>query len=74
MTHTYGVETTTKQIKQLAEQLGAEQIGIELTLDEWLKYRDTKAKSHTRIAYSKSKYGVAYELFYDKTNHQFILV
>lgn len=74
MEHTYGIEVTTKKIKALAEQLEASQIGTELTPDKWLEYRETKARSHTRIAYSKCKYGIAWELFYDKTNHQFILV
>lgn len=70
----YGIEVTAKQIRDLASQLEATQIGMELTPSEWIKYRETKARSHTRIAYSKGKYGVTYELFYDKTNNQFILV
>ena len=70
----YGVKITQKEIKELAEQLKAQKIGFELTQTEWLKYREEKAKNHTRIAYSMCKYGVSYELFYDKNNNKFILI
>ena len=61
----YGVKTSHKDLKALAEQLGAETMGA-----EWLEYREKHP--HTRIAYSQGAYGVIGELFYIKDTGGFV--
>lgn len=65
----YGVQITHKDLKELAKQLGWHDnpMGI-----EWFDYREKHP--HTRIAYSKNKYGICAELYYLKDTHEFILI
>lgn len=63
----YGVKTTSKDIRALAEQLGARKMGV-----EWLHYRE--GCNYTRVAYSQNAYGVCWELFYIKDKGEFVLI
>lgn len=62
----YGVKISGKDIKALAEQLGAKTMG-----EEWFKYRGKH--NYTRVAYSQGNYGITHELFYLKDTGEFVL-